>query len=72
MAMGIASAAGSFGQFIMLPSTPLLLKTVGWSSALMVSALLIALIMPLAWMLKGQATKPQKQLPNLSSPLNKY
>ena len=72
MAMGIASAAGSFGQFIMLPSTLLLLKTVGWSSALMVSALLIALIIPLAWMLKGPATKPQKQLPNLSSPLNKY
>ncbi|EMA4579204.1 MFS transporter [Acinetobacter baumannii] len=62
MAMGIASAAGSFGQFIMLPSTLLLLKTVGWSSALMVSALLIALIMPLAWMLKGPSNQTPKAI----------
>lgn len=53
LAMGIASAAGSFGQFIMLPSTLLLLQKFGWSSALMVSAILIALIIPLAWMLKA-------------------
>ena len=51
--MGIASAAGSFGQFIMLPSTLLLLQKFGWSSALVVSAILIALIIPLAWMLKA-------------------
>ncbi|MCL6232665.1 MULTISPECIES: MFS transporter [Acinetobacter] len=53
LAMGIASAAGSFGQFIMLPSTLLLLQKFGWSSALIVSAILIALIIPLAWMLKA-------------------
>lgn len=53
LAMGIASAAGSFGQFIMLPSTLLLLKNIGWSSALIVSAILAALIIPLAWMLKA-------------------
>ncbi len=53
LAMGIASAAGSFGQFIMLPSTLLLLKNFGWSAALVVSAILIALIVPLAWMLKA-------------------
>ncbi|WP_286831903.1 MULTISPECIES: MFS transporter [Acinetobacter] len=53
LAMGIASAAGSFGQFIMLPSTLLLLQNVGWSAALVVSAILIALIVPLAWMLKA-------------------
>ncbi|MFW2065355.1 MFS transporter [Acinetobacter johnsonii] len=53
LAMGIASAAGSFGQFIMLPSTLLLLKNFGWSAALVVSALLIAMIVPLAWMLKA-------------------
>ncbi|ATO18182.1 hypothetical protein BS636_00025 [Acinetobacter sp. LoGeW2-3] len=34
LAMGIASAAGSFGQFIMLPSTLLLLQSIGWSAAL--------------------------------------
>lgn len=53
LAMGIASAAGSFGQFIMLPTTLLLLQNIGWSAALMVSAILIALIMPLAAMLKA-------------------
>lgn len=53
--MGIASAAGSFGQFIMLPSTLLLLQNYGWSAALVVSAILIAFIVPLAWMLKAPA-----------------
>lgn len=55
LAMGIASAAGSFGQFIMLPSTLLLLQDYGWSVALIVSAILIAFIVPLAWMLKAPA-----------------
>ena len=55
LAMGIASAAGSFGQFIMLPSTLLLLQNFGWSAALVVSALLIAMIVPLAWLLKAPA-----------------
>lgn len=55
LAMGIASAAGSFGQFIMLPSTLLLLQNFGWSAALVVSALLIAMIVPLTWMLKAPA-----------------
>ncbi|UDM39154.1 MFS transporter [Acinetobacter haemolyticus] len=58
LAMGIASAAGSFGQFSMLPSTLLLLQSVGWSAALMVSAILIAFIIPLAWTLKAPAYTP--------------
>ncbi|MGQ1305349.1 MFS transporter [Acinetobacter baumannii] len=53
LAMGIASAAGSFGQFIMLPSTLLLLQSIGWSATLMVSALIATLIIPLAWLLKA-------------------
>ena len=60
LAMGIASAAGSFGQFIMLPSTLLLLQSIGWSAALVVSAILIALIVPLAFMLNA----PTYQDPN--------
>ena len=72
MAMGIASAAGSFGQFIMLPTTLLLIKNFGWSSALVITAILVALIVPLAWMLKApmyvapnavkQATQPNLSL----------
>ena len=63
LAMGIASAAGSFGQFIMLPSTLLLLQNFGWSAALVVSAILIAMIVPLAWMLKA----PAFVIPNAST-----
>lgn len=67
LAMGIASAAGSFGQFIMLPSTLLLLQNIGWSAALVVSSILIALIIPLAWMLKA----PMYVAPNTSAQINK-
>ncbi|WP_343596920.1 MFS transporter [Acinetobacter sp.] len=53
MAMGIASAAGSLGQFIMLPSTLLLIEHWGWSSALFISAILSILILPLAYWIKS-------------------
>ncbi len=52
MAMGIAAAAGSFGQFVMLPGTLGLLSWLGWSVALMALGLMVALIIPLAAMLK--------------------
>ncbi|HEX5842396.1 MAG TPA: MFS transporter [Pseudomonas sp.] len=52
MAMGIAAAAGSFGQFAMLPGTLGLLSWLGWSVALMALGLLVALIVPLAAMIK--------------------
>lgn len=52
MAMGIAAAAGSFGQFAMLPGTLGMLSWLGWSVALMALGLLVALIVPLAAMLK--------------------
>lgn len=54
-AMGIASAAGSFGQFAMLPSTLMLIKHLQWSHALFVLAGLALLITPLALMLRQQA-----------------
>lgn len=54
MAMGIASAAGSFGQFAMLPGTLGLIGWLGWSSALLVLGLLVALIVPLAGMIKDR------------------
>jgi len=52
MAMGIASAAGSFGQFAMLPGTLGLIEWLGWSAALLVCAALIALILPVSLMLR--------------------
>lgn len=54
MAMGIASAAGSFGQFAMLPGTLGLIQWLGWSAALLVSAMLVMLILPLIPLMKEQ------------------
>ncbi|CAD5107713.1 MFS transporter [Zestomonas carbonaria] len=54
MAMGIAAAAGSFGQFAMLPGTLGLIGWLGWSSALLALGLLVALIVPLAGMIKDR------------------
>ncbi len=68
LAMGIASAAGSFGQFIMLPSTLLLLKNFGWSAALVMSAILVALIVPLAWMLKAPMYQAPQQPDHAQKP----
>lgn len=69
MAMGIASAAGSFGQFVMLPGTLGLLEWLGWSSALLVCAALIALLLPLSRMLHENLNAPESseaKLPLLS------
>lgn len=54
MGMGIASAAGSFGQFAMLPGTLGLISWLGWSGALLVLAVLVAMILPLVGMLKDK------------------
>lgn len=54
MAMGIAAAAGSFGQFAMLPGSLQLLEWVGWATGLLILGLIAALIVPLAGMIKGQ------------------
>ncbi len=54
MAMGIAAAAGSFGQFAMLPGTLGLISWLGWSVALIALGALAALIVPLVAMLKDK------------------
>ncbi|WP_175652425.1 MFS transporter [Pseudomonas sp. Marseille-P9899] len=54
MAMGIASAAGSFGQFAMLPGTLGLINWLGWSLALLALGLMVAFIVPLVSMLKDR------------------
>ncbi|MET1078040.1 MAG: MFS transporter [Pseudomonas sp.] len=59
MAMGIASAAGSFGQFAMLPGTLGLIGWLGWSTALLVLGVLVALILPLTRLLHDKPLPPQ-------------
>ncbi|WP_371234657.1 MFS transporter [Pseudomonas sp. QE6] len=54
MAMGISAAAGSFGQFAMLPGTLGLISWLGWSAALLALGLLVALIVPLSGLMRDK------------------
>ncbi|WP_418287996.1 MFS transporter [Melaminivora suipulveris] len=51
-AMGVAAAAGSFGQFLMVPLEGQLILSLGWQQALLVLAAMALLIIPLAWGLR--------------------
>jgi len=66
-AMGVTAAAGSFGQFLMMPLEGALILHLGWQTALWALAALVLLIVPLAWGLrepgfhggKGQVPRAQ-------------
>ena len=47
-AMGVAAAAGSFGQFLMVPTEGFLISSFGWQTALLVLSGAVLLIIPLA------------------------
>ncbi len=51
-AMGIAAAAGSFGQFLMIPVEQGLLSNFGANDALLILALMASLMIPIAFMLR--------------------
>lgn len=51
-AMGVAAAAGSFGQFLMVPVENWLIAGTGWQNALFILGLLSLLIIPVAFGLK--------------------
>ncbi len=51
-AMGVTAAAGSFGQFLMVPVENWLIGSFGWQSALFVLGCLVLAIMPIAIGLK--------------------
>ncbi len=51
-AMGVAAAAGSFGQFLMVPTEGYLISTFGWQQALLTLSAAVFLIMPLALFLR--------------------
>ncbi|HLD66335.1 MAG TPA: MFS transporter [Pseudomonas sp.] len=69
MAMGIASAAGSFGQFAMLPGTLGLIGWLGWSAALLALGLLVAMILPLVGLLRDQPLAKQAHEQTLAEAL---
>lgn len=51
-AMGVAAAAGSFGQFLMVPIEGFLISSFGWKEALLSLAVIVLLIAPLGIGLK--------------------
>ena len=51
-AMGIAAAAGSFGQFLMVPTEGFLISSFGWQEALVILGVAALLMVPLAWGLR--------------------
>ncbi len=54
LALGIASAGGSLGQFLLLPFTQMTMGWLGWVGALVVLAVLSGLIVPLAAAMAGK------------------
>ena len=70
MAMGIVSAAGSFGQFAMLPGTLGLLEWLGWSAALLSMAAIGALMLPLGLMLRDRPSAKAASDISLGAALN--
>ncbi|MDO9004611.1 MAG: MFS transporter [Aquabacterium sp.] len=69
-AMGITAAAGSFGQFLMVPVSSLLISHLGWQQALWVLASFALLLIPLAWGLRDdpQALRAEATARNILNP----
>ncbi|MGB8855684.1 MAG: MFS transporter [Burkholderiales bacterium] len=63
MALGIAGAAGSFGQFAMIPATQSLISNFGWMESLLILALAAFAMVPLSTALveKREAVSPHQQ-----------
>ena len=51
-AMGVTAAAGSFGQFLMVPAEGYLISQFGWQQALVMLGFAALLMAPLAWGLR--------------------
>lgn len=62
-AMGVAAAAGSFGQFLMVPVESWLIQHLGWQTALYALAGAALIIMPLALGLRESADAMQHDSP---------
>ena len=54
-AMGVAAAAGSFGQFLMVPTEGFLISNFGWQQALMMLGFATLLMIPLSFGLRESA-----------------
>jgi predicted MFS family arabinose efflux permease len=66
-AMGIASAGGSLGQFLVVPTGQFLINNIEWTGAYWVLALFLSVSLPLSWFLRGKpaassSTEPQQSM----------
>ena len=74
LALGIGSAAGSIGQFIMVPTANALISSHGWEIAVVGLACLMLLVIPLAFVLSGKQefTGPDQTLREALSQASKH
>lgn len=66
-AMGVAGAAGSFGQFLLVPVENLLIAGLGWQQALVVLGVAVMVIAPLAFGLREPTSPGGKHAPREQS-----
>ncbi len=55
LALGLGTAAGSMGQFLLVPLGQAFISAYGWSTALVLLALIVTLIIPLSAAMRGSA-----------------
>jgi len=55
---GVATAASSFGQFIFAPISQGFINTFGWHTALIYLGMMLVLIIPLSYALRGRTENP--------------
>lgn len=60
-ALGLVGAAGSFGQFVMIPYGQTLISTFGWHEALLILAVTVLIIVPLSAALVEDKTAQAKE-----------
>jgi MFS family permease len=68
--MGMATAAGSFGQFTLLPLTQVLISALGWQHALLVLAAIASIIIPLTLALVSKPAESAAQTQSLGEALH--
>jgi MFS family permease len=66
-AMGVVSAAGSFGQFLMVPTESLLITDWGWQQALVILAMGVLIILPLSLGLREHSFTAGQAVPRRQS-----
>ncbi|RCS56495.1 MFS transporter [Parvibium lacunae] len=59
-ALGIASAGGSLGQFVMTPTGNWLIEQWQWQQAFWILAAFFVVLLPMAWVLRGKPAAPDQ------------